>query len=152
MKQFQRNLIILLLIFLSLGALFGGVALIISPSGELIQMPVSMLEPSPFNDFLIPGIILFIVFGVFPLIISYALLYKPKSKIANLLNIFSDMHWAWTYTIYIGFGIIIWIQMQMVFIDDVHWAHTTYVFWGIAILLLALLPKVRGMYKKASLV
>jgi hypothetical protein len=56
-----RNVLLFLLMFLALGAIVGGGALIPSPSGELLKMPLSNLGSSPFNSFLIPGIILFLV-------------------------------------------------------------------------------------------
>jgi len=65
-RPFAINVLLFLLLFLSLGALFGGGVLIIDPSGDLFQMPVIILQNSPFNNFLIPGLFLFIVLGVLP--------------------------------------------------------------------------------------
>lgn len=59
-----RNTLLFLLSFLGLGAIFGGGVLIISPSGKMFGMPLSMLDNSPFNNFLIPGIILFSLLGL----------------------------------------------------------------------------------------
>ena len=60
-----RNTHFSLLGFLGISTIGGGSVLIISPSGELLgELPLSILERSPFNDFLIPGIILFLVLGV----------------------------------------------------------------------------------------
>ena len=143
-----RNIYLILLGFLGLGAIGGGGALIISPGGELLEMPLSILENSPFNSFLIPGIILFTVLGLVPLLLVIALVKKPKSKIAEQINFFKDMHWAWTFSIYTGFILIIWIQLQMVFIGGVHWLHTFYMFWAILIIFTGLLPRVRSLYKK----
>ncbi len=58
------------------------------------------------------------------------------------------MHWALTYCIYIAFGLIIWIQIEMTFLRAVNWLHTLYMFLAIAILFVALLPQVRNLYKK----
>ena len=143
-----RNIFLILLGFLGLGAIGGGGALIISPTGELLGMPLTMLEKSPFNSFFIPGIILFSVLGLIPLMLIIALIKKPKSKLAEKINFFKDMHWAWTYSIYIGFILIIWIQLQIVFIHTVHWLHTFYIFLAIIIIFIALLPQVRNLYKK----
>lgn len=49
----------------ALGALWGGAGLMVAPSGEFMQMPLSFLEHSPFSSYLIPGIILFIAIGLF---------------------------------------------------------------------------------------
>lgn len=143
-----RNILLIELGFLGLGAIAGGGALIISPTGELLGMPLSMLEKSPFSNFFIPGIILFLVLGVLPMLLVFALLKKPKSGIAEKVNFFKDMHWTWTFSIYTGFALISWIQLQMVFIQGVHWLHTFYIFLAILILFIALLPQVRNLYKK----
>jgi len=131
-----------------LGAIGGGGALIISPSGKLLGMPLSMLEESPFNSFFVPGIILFSVLGFIPLCLIFALLKKPESKFAENINFFKDMHWAWTYSIYIAFVLIFWIQIQMVFLSTVYWLHTFYMFFAVLIIFVALLPQVRNLYKK----
>lgn len=145
-----RNIFLILLGFLGLGAIGGGGALIISPGGELLEMPLSTLENSPFKSFLIPGIFLFTVLGLIPLLLIIALIKKPKSKLAEQINCFKDMHWAWTYSIYTGFILIIWIQLQIVFIHDIHWLHTFYIFWAILIIFTGLLPQVRNLYKKKN--
>jgi hypothetical protein len=145
-----RNVLLFLLAFLALGAIIGGGALIISPSGKLLRMPLSNLGSSPFNNFLIPGIILFLILGLVPIFLIIALLKKPESKVAEYINFFKDMHWSWTSTIYIAFALIIWIQIEMVFLDSVHWFHTFYMFFAIIIIFIALLPQVRNLYKKLA--
>ncbi|MEO5945053.1 MAG: hypothetical protein ABIP30_00600 [Ferruginibacter sp.] len=143
-----KNILISLLAFLSLGAIGGGAILIISPSGKLIGMPLSMLNLSPFNNFLIPGIILFLVLGIIPMLLIMALLKKPISKLAEQFNFFNDMHWAWTYSIYIAFILIFWIQIEMVLLNAVSWLHTFYMLLAVVIIFVALLPQVRNLYKR----
>lgn len=144
------NILIGLLAFLGLGAIGGGAVLIISPSGKLIGMPLSMLNPSPFYNFLIPGVILFLVLGVIPLLLIIALLKKPTSKLAEQFNFFSDMHWAWTYSIYVAFTLIFWIQIEMVLLNAVSWLHTFYMLLAVVIIFVALLPQVRKLYKNEN--
>ena len=143
-----RNILVYLLGFLGLGAIFGGGVLIISPSGELIGMPLSMLAPSGFQTFLIPGILLFVVLGVFPVLLIYALLRKTSSPFAEHFNLFRDMSWQWSFLIYQAFALIIWIQLEMVLLHAVHWLHTFYMFYAVVILVVALLPQIRSFYKK----
>ena len=143
-----RNILFILLAFLGLGALFGGSVFVISPTGKLFGMPLTMLDNSPFTDFLIPGIVLFIVLGVAPIGLIIALIKKPDYKIAQFFNFYKDMYWGWTYVIYIAFALIIWIQIEMTVLHAVHWSHSLYMFLAITILFVALLPKVRALYKK----
>lgn len=153
-KQFKkfnnttRNILVFLLLFLGLGAIFGGGVLIVSPTGALLGMPLSLLYYSPFTNFLIPGIILFSVLGIFPIVVTFALIKKPTNKFAELFNVFKDMYWAWSYCIYIAFALIIWIQIEMTLLHAVHWSHTLYMFLSIAVLFVSLLPTIRKLYKK----
>jgi hypothetical protein len=144
---FYRNLLIGLLAFLGVGALFGGGALILSPSGELIKMPLSMIKNSPFHNFLIPAIFLFVVLGLAPCLLTVALVKKPESKIAQRLNLFEDLHWSWSFSVYTAFILIFWIQLEMMFIHSVSWSHTFYMFLAVAILIVAILPQVRNLYR-----
>jgi hypothetical protein len=144
-----RNIHLILLAVLGLSALGGGGALIVSPSGKLLGgLPLSILEKSPFTNFLFPGIILFLILGIAPCLLVYALLKKPSNQFAEYFNFFKDMHWAWSFSIYIAFALIIWIQVETIFVQSVGWLQTFYMFYSIPIILVALLPQVRSLYKK----
>lgn len=143
-----RNILIFLLFFVAIGAIGGGGVLIISPSGEMIGLPLAILKSSPFNSFLIPGIILLVVLGITPLIVCFGLLKRPESPLAERLNFFKDMHWAWSYSTYVSFALIIWLQTEMFFIQGVSWLHNFYMVLALMIIFLALMPQVRFLYKK----
>lgn len=55
--------------FLAVGALGGGLALMIGPQGQIISLPVSDLAGSPFDSYFVPGLILFTVLGLGPLLV-----------------------------------------------------------------------------------
>lgn len=146
-KPVSCKLLIFLQVFLGLGAVFGGGAFIIDPSGELIRMPITLLEPSPFTNYLIPGVILFVILGILPLVIAYGLVTRKDCKIAALLNIFQHMHWAWTFSLYMGFTLIIWISVQMYLINLVETVHLVYIGLGLLIQAVSLLPSVQKFYE-----
>ena len=144
-----RNLYLILLGFLSLSAIGGGGALIISPTGEVMGLPLSSFKNMPFDSYLIPGIILLSVLGVIPIILIIALLKKTESKFAEYFNMYRDMHWSWTFSIYIAFILIGWIIIQLIFLQSaIFWLHTFYVFYAVLMIIIALLPEVRDLYKK----
>lgn len=144
-----RNIHLLLLAFLALSAIGGGGALIISPSGKLLGgLPLSILKNSPFTDFLIPGIILFVVLGLFPALLLFALRNKTSSALAEYFNFFKDMHWAWSFSIYVAFALIIWIQVETIYVQGVGWLQTFYMLFSIPLIFVALLPQVKEFYKK----
>jgi len=146
-NNFFKNLLIILLGFLSIGAFFGGIGFLIRPDGSLFQMPVEILANSPFRSFFIPGIILLTIFGIFPAFVIYGLIKKPESKFLNSLNLINDYHFAWTFAVYIGFGQIIWINVQTLILNSVDILHTIYSSLGILIICIALLPSTRKHYK-----
>lgn len=148
MTKVARNILIFLLTFLGLGAIAGGGAFILAPDGSAIGMPLTVLANSPFTNFLIPGIILFTILGICPFLLIIALVKKPGSVFAEKLNFFNDMHWSWSFSVYLSFALIIWIQAQMQFIQQMSWLHFVYTILGVLILAVALLPQVRKLYAK----
>ena len=146
-KPFTCKLLIFMHIFLGIGAIFGGLVLVIDPSGGLIKMPLTLLENSPFNNFLIPGIILFVILGILPLIISYALMTKRDWKGAHRFNLFTEMHWSWAYSLYIGFALIIWITVECLFLKQIAAIHGVYIFVGLVIQAVTVLPSVQTYYR-----
>ena len=74
LKKLPRIIILFLLILNGCGAIFAGYCFIREPNGSLIGMDKSILVHSPFKDFLIPGIILFVFNGLSSLIVLWQLL------------------------------------------------------------------------------
>lgn len=144
-----RDAFLFILGFLALSAIGGGIMLILSPSGELLGLPVSEFKNIPFDSFLIPGIILLVMLGIAPFLLIVALIKKPQSKLAEQFNVFNDMHWSWTYSIYIAFTLIAWIHIELIFLQgEVHWLQTLYMCNAILIIIIALLPQIRKLYSK----
>jgi hypothetical protein len=144
---FLRGLLIFLLAALSPGAIMGGLLLIIEPQGSHLSLSVALLSSSPFNDFLIPGIVLLSLFGLSPIYIIYALIKKPENHFLQNFNLLNDHHFSWAFAIYTGLGQIIWIHLQTVMIKTVLPIHTVFTFLGLLIVCVALLPKLRESYR-----
>jgi hypothetical protein len=145
-KPSKSWLLIILQLFLGVGAIVGGGGLILDPQGSLLSMPLSLLQHSPFSDYLIPGIILLLVLGVGPILIASSLITRWKWRLGEHLNVFKDRHWSWTFTLYTGFALIIWISAQVYFFQAVYAIHAIYMLLGLAIQIAALLPGVQRIY------
>ena len=102
MHRIFRIFAIILLLFNAIFALFGGWGLMSDPSGASMQMPMSYLEHSPFEDFLVPGIILFITNGLFSLLFAVLALLK-------------FMNYSWL-VIFQGFILVGWLIVQIIMI------------------------------------
>lgn len=87
------------LVIQALGAIGGGVGLIQDPVDN-IGMPLSILEGSPFSDYLFPGLMLLILVGLPPLVAIYGLARRRT--------------WGWWLAIVAGIGLIIWIITEVI--------------------------------------
>ena len=114
---------LILLLVNGVGAILGGWGFIRDPiSGGAMQMPLENLEHSPFKDYLIPGIILFVFNGLFSLGIFILTLVKYKRYPALL--------------IFQGYILSIWIIVQLIMIRSFHYLHA--IFGGIGVILIIL--------------
>ncbi len=94
------RLAVALEVVLGLGALVGGGQFVLAPDGHLIGMSTRSLAGSPFHDFLVPGLILFLALGAAPLVAAAAAL--GRRTIAPLL------------TLAVGVVLVGWIAVEMV--------------------------------------
>jgi len=145
-RPFAVWLLIALQFFLGLGALAGGACFILAPDGSIMHMPVSMISGSPFSSFLIPGIILFTVVGIYPVMVAYSLWQKPTWVWPNAINPFKQTHWSWAGSLAAGVIVLIWITVEVQF-TGVGVLHFVYWAWGIVLIVLTLLPDVRKYYR-----
>jgi len=136
------HVLLTLLLLLSVGALFGGGALVADPSGQLLEMPVELLAGSPFRDYLLPGLVLFLLFGVAPLIVTFGLWRKPGWSWSARWRV----NLAWLGTVVIGVALIIWILVQMTILR--FFLQPILLVQGIAIIVISLLPAMRRHYSR----
>ncbi len=147
-SKILRYLLIAVIIFLAISSLFGGISLIFNPSGTNLQLSTSYLESTIFNNYLFPGIILFFFLGILPAITAYGLIARKKLRAANKLNIYKKKHWAWTYSLYCGIILVLWIDIQVMMIGGGYILQSIYAILGVLIIIISLTPQVIKYYKK----
>jgi hypothetical protein len=145
-SPFSLRLLLACLAFLGISAAFGGIVLVANPSGGLIGMPVSLLRFSPFDDFLIPGLILGIVFGLGSFAAILALWFRPAWSLASALTHATGEHWAWSVALAIGSSQVIWIVTQMLMLRGVNVLHFLYGGIGLLIVFSTLEPNLRKSF------
>lgn len=123
-RSYSFYLLAALILFQGVSGLFGGASLVWDPTGEALQMPLSLLDGSPFDTYLIPGIILLLGLGVFPLIVLYGL----ARKIA----------WAWAGAVLVSAALIIWIGVEIAMIGYHSEPPLQLIYGSVGILLLVL--------------
>jgi hypothetical protein len=97
------RLAVVLETFLGLGAMAGGAPLILAPDGHLLGMPTKMLAGSPFHTYLVPGILLFTVIGLAPMLVAaITVRHHPLAPLAAVA---------------VGLTLIVWISVEMVILN-----------------------------------
>jgi hypothetical protein len=121
MKTNLKIIGVILLSFVGFTALYGGGALMIDSSGELIHLSVAKLKFSPFKDFFIPGAILFVVLGWGSLLVlPFVLNGTPK---------------ATNFLILAGVTISGWVVVQMIMLLEINWLHILYLSIGMMLIM-----------------
>ena len=114
-----RIISICLMLLVSVNALVAGYLFIIDPSGSKLQISLSTLKNSPFDDFFVPGVILFIVNGVLNLL-------------AAVFAIFQWRDWG-QFVFFQGALLSGWIVVQVVMLRELYFLH--YILGGIGLVL-----------------
>jgi len=144
-RPFEIYILSFLILFLSVGAIYGGGSLIVAPSGSLLKMEESWLEKLPFPDFLIPGIILFLFLGIFPLIGLIGLFIRKENRILNSINVYNDKFWGWTYSLYTGIISLVWIISQQL-LTAYFILQPLIAGVGLLVVIFALMPRVQKYF------
>lgn len=126
----MRAWLLVLLLLLGIPALISGSLFVMRPDGSLIQAPLSLLERTPFADFLWPGIILGGMFGLGSLLAG--------------LTIKLEWRHGFRFAQVIGAGHVVWILFQLHWFDERSFLQPALASLGLAIFVLAEFCRRRG--------
>lgn len=112
-------------VLIGLGAVAGGLGLILDPTGASLGLPAEWLSGSPFPDYLIPGIVLLGVNGL--------------GNLAGSLLTFMGYRHAGEIAVALGAFMILWIVAQVGWIGLSSWLQPLYFALGGVELVLGLL-------------
>lgn len=120
----KLNYVIMFLhVFVGIGALFGGLLAIMNPGGVDFGMPADeFLVNSPFKDFLIPGIFLFVALGL--------------GNLIGFILLKGDIKYNSQFSIALGLILGMWIVIQCYVLSGVAALHI--IFFVIGIIQMAL--------------
>lgn len=116
-------------LFVAVTAIFGGVTLFTDPSGRSLGLPVSLLERSPFETYLIPGLVLAVLVGGFALFAGVA--HLVRWRFAGQASLFA------------GLVLVGWIVVQVLLTRELHWLHGLY--FGIGVVQIGLALRALGL-------
>lgn len=119
----MRSFLFILISFTAITSTLSGLLMISNPDGGILNLSPALLEGTPFNDFLIPGILLTAVVGFVNLLAVFYNLQRHPDR----------YNWA------IAGGMMMggWIVAQMILIHTIHWLHIVYLVIGLLVILIA---------------
>ncbi len=114
-------------IFVALGAIPAGLSMILHPDGTQLGMSIEFLQNSPFEDFYIPGLFLFVFNGVFHLTAAILSFFRRK--------------YAGTMGLMLGTILVLWIILQVYFIGLSSFMQPLFFFIGLIEIITSLIIK-----------
>ena len=103
--------------FVGIGAVVGGLGLSLDPSGGSLGLPRELLEQTPFETFLVPGIVLLAVNGL--------------GSLAGAVASFTRRRYSGEVAIALGCFLVAWILIQVYWFSGFHWLHWLYLGLGV---------------------
>ena len=132
-----KNILMFFHGFIGIGALFCGVFAMSNPSGIEFGMPATeVLKGSPFVDFFIPGIFLFVVIGL-----------------GNIVAFFigkSNHKYQYYSSGCLGLILSMWIVIQCYIISTIHLLHISFFAFGVMQIILSIYLHVRKTQQLAE--
>ncbi|WP_337042316.1 hypothetical protein [Emticicia sp. 17c] len=122
MKSFLSRIASILLLFNGISALYGGWNLMVYPDGSSLELSTEWLQKSPFNNYFIPGLILFLFNGVSSIGIYASIIAKPRK-------------YLWLVMVQ-GAILFSWIVIQIILIQQLHPLQFIFGAVGFALILL----------------
>lgn len=134
-RPLSATLLVAGILFQAASGTTGGLGLVIDPTGTQLGLPLRSLAGTPFNDYLIPGLILLFVLGVFPLFV--------------LIGLWIRHPWAWYGAVAVSVGLVIWIAVEVAMIGYQAEPPLQLIYGalGLGLLVLTFTPGVRRYYK-----
>jgi hypothetical protein len=109
-------------VLIGLGAVGGGLAMVLDPSGANLRMSVDWLSGTPFPDYLVPGIVLLALNGL--------------GSLVGAVASFTRYRYAGDIAIALGAFLIVWILAQVWWIGLTFWLQPLYFGFGVVELVL----------------
>ena len=127
----MKNMLIILVSFIALSALSVGILLMSVPDGSILRLPISLLHSTVFDDFRLPGFLLFLFVGCTNLIAAFYL--------------FINMKKSYNWSLFGGIITILWVVLQWMIIENTMLTDMIYFLVAFGIILISLQFKGRSL-------
>jgi hypothetical protein len=119
----MKILLFILSALVAITAIVSGLLMISNPDGNIMSLQLSILKNSPFNNFLVPGIVL--------------VLFVGGTNLLAIIYLFQNSPNRYNWAIAGGVMICCWIVVQMILLNALSWLQFVYLGVGLLIILTA---------------
>jgi hypothetical protein len=121
---------------LGTAATIGGWSLVSDPTGGAIGLPHAWIRDTAFGDYLLPGLLLLVVFGAGSFVVLYGALRRRA--------------WAWPGGVALGVGTVVWIVVQVAVVRRLHPLQLLILAMGVGFVVVLALPSMRDYYDASA--
>ena len=111
-------------------AFVSGGVMLLDPFGATMGLEIEWLAGTPFQDYFVPGLILFSVLGLGSFVALYGIARRRQ--------------WAWWAAVSLGVALVGWIVTQVLLLRMYHALQLIYGTLGVVLILLAVRPSTRS--------
>ena len=123
-EKYISSILGIVQLLVALLAIPSGFLLLLRPDGSRLGLSLDILQDSPFINYIIPGLFLFTVNGI--------------AQGFAALSSFRQFSFYRTLGFILGIILVLWIMVQIYFIDLTHFLQVIFFFIGIAEVILSL--------------
>jgi hypothetical protein len=128
----------------------GGWSFITDPTGAGLGAKLGWLDRTPVDDFLLPGLFLFGVYGVGGALLIAGLIGRGSPGPLRRLDAWAGFHWSWVGAVAYGVVLVLWIAYELVVMPERIWIQPALIAVGALIATIPLLAPMRRWYAVRS--
>jgi hypothetical protein len=140
-----KVLVVLEVVFGALG-IISGVLLMADPSGALVGFPSSVAERIPFQNFFLVGLFLFVIYGLYPLILAYGA-WTRKEMFFREIGRAGGIHWSWQGVAALLVILAVWLFVEGLLIGLDYPATYMTIALGLGLLIALVMPSTRSNFR-----
>ena len=145
--RFMLLILSVCLVFLGVNGVVGGYLMLNDPYGAPMGMPVSVLEHTLFQNYIIPGLCLIFVWGGGSLLALVGLWLRPQKPDLDVVTRWTHEHWSWTLSVALGLGLLVWLTYQVFTLPAIAPVQVILFVLAIFLVVVPLAPGMRTYYR-----
>jgi hypothetical protein len=140
---------LVLLAFLAVTAIGGGLEMLLFPQGNPF-VKAEWLDSVPFDDWILPGLILLVGFGLGSVLVLWGVLRRSRIGPLDRLATPTRHHWSWLGSMLLGAGLVLWIVLEVVLIPERSVVEAVYLVVGVVLVLLPWVPTAAAYLRSSA--